>query len=85
MFLTNRSLPVLTYFRESRDGTMIEQVSSSKGTDAVVKACAALIGKNVVGNNIVNFIRLVQRPDGCDFTSVLCIDVCGDIPNALKR
>lgn len=50
-----------------------------------MQAQASKIKKNVIGNNVVNYIKLVLKPDGCEWTSVLCIDIAGDIPNALKR
>ena len=54
MFMTNRSIPVLYYYREHRDKSL-EFMSSSKETDEIVRVNQALIGKNVVGNNIVNY------------------------------
>lgn len=84
MFMTNRTLPNLYYLKENRNGS-VEFISSSRGTEEVVRQQAGEIGKNVVGDNVVNYVRLTPVKGGCEWVSVLCIDIAGDIPNALKR
>ena len=84
MFMTNRSIPVLYYYREHRDKS-IEFMSSSKGTEEVVRVNQALIGKNVIGNNIVNYTKLTPTKTGYDWVSVLCVDLAGSLPGALQR
>ena len=84
MMISNRSIPVLFYLRENADGT-VEFVASSRGTEGVVAAQAAKIKKDVVGNNVVNYVRLTPTEGGCDWVSVQCMDVAGSIPDALKR
>ena len=84
MILSNRSIPVLFYLRENADGT-VEFVASSRGTEAVVAAQAAKIKKDVVGNNVVNYVRLTPTEGGCDWVSVQCMDIAGSMPDALKR
>ena len=84
MFLTNRSIPVLYYLKENQDGS-IEYISSSRDTDEIAEKQAKLIGKNVIGKNVVNYTKLTPTPDGVYWQSVLCVDICGSVPDALKR
>jgi len=83
-FFTNRSIPVLFYLKENEDDSL-EYICSSKGTGAVVKSQAAIIGKNVIGSNIISYTKLVETEGGCDWVSVLCVDIGGSIPEALKK
>ena len=84
MMISNRSIPVLFYLKENADGT-IEFVASSRGTEAVVAAQAASIKKDVVANNIVNYVKLTPIEGGCDWVSVQCLDMAGSMPDAMKR
>ena len=84
MFMTNRIIPNVFYLREHGD-EKLEFVNSSQGTDNLVRQQAKLIGKDVVGNTIINY-QLIKKVDGgCTYQSVLCIDICGSIPDYLKR
>lgn len=47
MIMTNRSLVNVYYLKENADGTL-EFLSSSRGTDQVVKDQASIIKKNVI-------------------------------------
>lgn len=85
MFMTNRSIPVLYYCREFSRDKGVEFVSSSKGTAEVERINASLIGKNVIGNTVINYSRVTPTTDGCYWESVLCIDIGGSIPAALQR
>ena len=82
--MSNRTIPVLFYLKTNANGS-VEFISSSQDTDEIVRQQAGLIDKNVVGNNIVNYTRLTPVKGGCEWVSVLCIDIAGDIPNTLKR
>ena len=63
MMMTNRSFPNVLYLIES-EGEMIF-LSSSRGTEELVAQQAAVIKKNVVANNIINFQKLTQTAEGC--------------------
>ena len=84
LILTNRSLVCVYYLIEHEDGSL-ETLASSKDTDEVVAAQAAIIKKNVVANNIINYSKLIPTADGCDFINVQCMDIAGSIPDVLKR
>ena len=84
MMVTNRSIPVLFYLKENADGT-VEFIASSRGTEAVVAAQAAVIKKNVVGINVINYVKLTPTEGGCDWVSVQCMDMGGSMPDAMKR
>ena len=60
-------------------------MSSSQGTDELQRVNQALIGKNVIGNCIINYTKLTPTKTGCDWVSVLCVDIGGSIPSALLR
>ena len=83
-FFSNRSLLSLYYLKENDDGS-IEFLSSSLNTDQVAEQQAKAIGKNVLANNIINYSKLVPVENGCEWTSVLCVDIGGSIPDALQR
>ena len=84
MVLTNRSIPLLYYVKEGRDGS-VEFISSSRGTDEVVSQQSQVIKSNVVGNSVINYMKLTPTRDGCDLQTVLCVDIGGSIPDYLKR
>ena len=84
MFMTNRVLPNLYYLREHADGS-IEFVSSSQGTEDIARQQANLIGKDVIGETVVNFTRLKPVQGGCEWSSVMCVDIAGSIPDRLKK
>ena len=84
MLMSNRSIVQIYYTVENADGSL-EFMSSSKGSDAVVAAQAGVIKKNVVGNNIVNYMKWTPNEGGCDVVGVNCLDIAGSIPDALKR
>ena len=46
---------------------------------------ASVIKKDVIGNNIINYMKLTPTADGCEWVSVQCLDVCGSIPTAMKN
>ena len=54
---------------ENADGSM-EFLSTSKGNDEIVTAMAAVIKKNVVANNVINYMKLTPIEGGCDWVSV---------------
>ena len=84
MILSNRSLVVCQYLIEHPDGS-IEFITSSKGNEQAAAAHAAIIKKDVVANNIINYLKLTPTADGCDWISVQCLDIAGSVPDALKR
>ena len=84
MIMTNRVIPNLYYLLERRNGSL-EFISSSQGSEAVVAAQAKEIKKDVVGHNIVNYMSIKPVEGGCEVWAVLCIDIGGSMPDALKR
>merc|ERR1719336_67593 len=60
-------------------------VSSSRGTEELVAQQAGVIKKNVVANNIINFQKLTQTAEGCQFEGVNCADIAGSIPDMIKK
>ena len=70
MMMTNRSVVQVYYCIENNaDGSLIF-IASSKNTDDVVAAQSKQIKKNVVANNIINFMKLTPTETGCDWVSV---------------
>lgn len=82
--MTNRSVVTLYYTIEEADGSLVF-ISSSRGTESVAAGLTAVIDKNVLGNNVVNYTKLTPTETGCDWVSVQCMDIGGSIPAALKR
>ena len=81
--LTDRSFVSLYYLMEKPDGSLV-LISSSRGTEAVAAANEHVIKKNVLANNIVNYMRLYPRDGGVDFVYVQAFDIAGSIPDYLK-
>ena len=84
MLMTNRSIVQLYRLTENEDGSIVF-IASSKGTEDIVAAQAAIIKKDVVANNIINYVKITPTADGCEWVSVQCLDIAGSIPDALKR
>ena len=84
MFMDNRSIPQIYYFIENEDGSIVF-LASSKDTDGLKEAQKAVIKKNVVAINHINYTKLTPTADGCDWVSVQCLDVAGSIPDMLKN
>ena len=63
----------------------MECITSSAGTAPILAAHARVIGGNVIGNMIISYVKLVETEDGCDWVSVLCIDVGGSLPDKIKK
>ena len=84
MFMTNRAIPNLYYLVERRNGC-VEFISSSEGSEQVVKQHEKQIKKSVVGNTIVNYYHMRPLQDAVEIWVVLCLDIGGSIPDALKR
>ena len=84
MVMTNRSIPLLYYFSEEADGSIVF-IASSRGTEQVVTEQAKVIKKNVVANSICNYTKLTPTADGCEWNSVMCIDIGGSVPDMMKR
>ena len=83
MMMTNRSFPNIFYLVESENEMIF--VSSSRGTEELVAQQAAVIKKNVVANNIINYQKLTQTAEGCQFEGVNCADIAGSIPDMIKK
>ena len=83
MMMTNRTIPNIRYLDES-DSELV-MVTSSRGTEQLVADQAGVIKKNVVGNNVINYLRLVPTEDGCTFEGVNCGDLAGSIPDMIKK
>ena len=84
MFMTNRVFPNLYYVVERRNGTL-EYIMSSQGSEELQQQQAKKIGKDVVANSIISYFEIKPTDDGCDVRSVVCLDIGGSIPDALKR
>ncbi len=84
MLMTNRSIVQLYRLAENEDGSIVF-IASSMGTEDIVAAQAAIIKKDVVANNVINYVKLTPTADGCEWVSVQCLDIAGSIPDALKR
>ena len=84
MVMTNRSIVQVYYVKENADGSL-EFMSTSKGNEELVTVLADKIKKNVVGNNVINYMKLSPIEGGCDWVSVQCLDIAGSIPDMLKR
>ena len=44
-----------------------------------------MVGKDIVANTIINYQLIKEVDGGCTYQSVLCMDICGSIPDSLKR
>ena len=84
MMMTNRSIPVLYYIKKNRDGSL-EFMSSSRGTDEIIDQQDRVIKSNVIGNNVINYTKLTPTATGCDWVSVICVDIAGSIPDFVKQ
>ena len=71
---------------DCEDGSFIG-LASSKGTEAFVASDAGkkLLGKNVLAINHINYRHIVPYEGGCMWTSVVCTDIGGSIPGAMKN
>ena len=67
MVVKNRSFPVLFYLKHNLDGT-VEFVASSRDTDEVVQLHRDKIKKDVVGHNVINYVKLTPIEGGCEWT-----------------
>ena len=84
MVLSDRSFVNLYYSINKPDGSLVS-IASSKGSEEVVAASSSIIKKNVVANNIIQYVRSIPRDGGCDIIYVQAMDIAGSIPDALKR
>ena len=82
--MDNRSIPQIYYFIENEDGSIVF-LASSKDTDGLKEAQKAVIKKNVVAVNHINYTKLTPTADGVDWVSVQCLDIAGSIPDMLKN
>ena len=89
MMMTNRSVFNLYHMYAKEDGSWID-VCSMQGTESAVESPAGvkLHGKNVFCVNHCDYRHIQPYDDGsskgCYWTSVLCTDIGGSIPNYLK-
>ena len=67
--MTNRTIPQIYYVTENEDGTLTF-ISSSRGSENVVTEQSKVIKKNVVANNICNYVKISPNAEGCDWVSV---------------
>lgn len=81
--LSKRSTIAVQYMRN--DDESFNAMISSKGTEALVKENAKLIGKNVLARTIINFERYIPFEGGYDIVTVVCTDPAGSIPDFLKK
>ena len=44
-----------------------------------------MIKKDVVANNVINYVHLEEYEGGCSWTAVQCMDIGGSIPDMIKR
>ena len=87
MMMSNRSVVQVYYLIENCDahGSMIF-ISSSRSTDDIVAAQSAKIKKNVIANNIINYMKLTPTETGCcNVETVLVFDIAGSMPDSMKR
>lgn len=61
-------------------------VTSSKGNKRIDEANEALIGRDVLMEDIFNYHRIDPCPygKGVNVSSVICVDPCGGLPNFVK-
>ena len=84
MIMTNRVIPQVYDTVECEDGSF-EFYSSSDETEELVAAQAKIIKKDVVANNIINYVKLTPIEGGLNWTSVQALDIAGSIPDMLKK
>ena len=84
MFMTNRIFVNMYYIHERRNGS-VEFIASSKGSEEIETQQAKAIGSDVIGNTMINYFILRPVDDGLEVWCVLCIDIGGSLPDALKR
>ena len=84
MMISNRSFVNLYYTITKPDGSLVS-IASSKDTEAIVAANSSIIKRNVVANNIMQYVKATPRERGCDIIYVQAMDIAGSIPDALKR
>ena len=70
--------------QENEDGTF-EFFSSSEETEELVEAQAKVVKKDVIANNIINYVKLTPVEGGCEWVSVQALDIAGSIPDMLKK
>lgn len=44
-----------------------------------------MIASDVVGETVVNYTRIKLVKGGCEWSSCLCVDISGSIPDRLKK
>ena len=86
MMMTNRSIFNIYHPTDCEDGSFIG-LASSIGTEEFVASAEGkkLLGKNVLATNHINYRHIVPYDGGCHWTSVVCTDIGGSIPGALKN
>ena len=84
MLMTNRSIPQVYDTQENEDGTF-EFFSSSEETEELVEAQKKVVKKDVIANNIINYVKLTPVEGGCEWVSVQALDIAGSIPDMLKK
>ena len=86
MMMTNRSIFNIYHPTDCEDGSFIG-LASSKGTEEFVASAEGkkILGKNVLATNHINYRHIVPYDGGCHWTSVVCTDIGGSIPNAMKN
>ena len=86
MAVSNRSL-FLTYYveKDSETGT-VSILSSSKGTENLIESQAELVGRNVIADLTVSYLRLEPvSTGGYDIEQVSCFDPKGWIPGFINQ
>ena len=84
IMVTNR-VTVYTLYNWEEDGSLLS-LSSSLGNEKYVQDHPELVGKNVECNLKFGYSKITPRPegDGVDVTEMMCIDLCGDLPDFVK-
>ena len=82
--MTNRVIVNAMYFDDDNSDGTYTQCSSSRGNESIVEEQKSVIGKDVIAINHVGYIHLEPTETGVNWSSVLCQDLSGSIPGALK-
>ena len=86
MMVSNRCCFLSIYNIELPGGGFIN-LGTSKGNKAIEQANVALQGKDVLSHCVLTYNKVEPLEDGsgCRFSSVICVDTAGSLPDFVKN
>ena len=84
--VSNRSLFLTYYVEKDSDTGTVSILSSSKGTENLIESQAELVGRNVIAELTVSYLRLEPiSTGGYNIEQVSCFDPKGWIPGFINQ